>query len=292
MNIKPLNNCGVEIVDIDITNLNSADYKEINELFLEHLIIVIRNQPCLTVPYAKIIQSCGNIGNWSQANLDIDGNVLENKPEKIIDPFTYTGPDNLYPVQRVTGKVKDGKPTGIFGQGRLDWHSNMNGPFNRARGVGLQGVSSAVVGTSTSWMDTTLAYEAMSNELKKRCENVIGRFEYAPEIWAEGLPKNQLEYMLRNNEKAYEMPLLNKSFRGKIGLYFHFHNKCTFPTDPDLLEVLKEHCFQEQFIYKHDWQQGDIVISDQVLTLHRRDQDDPAILAERVLSRYTFNYPL
>ena len=292
MNIRPLNNCGVEIVDVDITNLTESDYKEINEIFLEHLIVVFRNQPRLTVPYARIVQSCGRIANWSQAAWDIHGNVIENKPADIIDSFNYSGPDDLYPVQRVTGQIKDGKRTGIFGQGKLDWHSNMNGPFNRARGVALQGVSQGIIGTSTSFMDTTLAYAGMSDELKKRCEGVVGKFEYAPEIWAEGLPEAQLAYMTKNKEDSYEMPLLNESFRGKTGLYFHFHNKCSFPTDPELLEVLKEHCFQEKFIYKHEWQPGDIILMDQVLTLHKRDQDDPAILAERVLSRYTFNYPV
>jgi alpha-ketoglutarate-dependent 2,4-dichlorophenoxyacetate dioxygenase len=166
----------------------------------------------------------------------------------------------------------------------------MNGPFNRARGVALQGVSRAVIGTSTSWMDTTLAYAAMSEDLKKRCEGVIGRFEYSPEIWAEGLPPDQYSDMLKNKEEFYEMPLVNYSSSGRPGLYFHYMNKCTFPSDPELLEILKKHCFQQQFIYTHRWMPGDIVISDQVLTLHRRDQDDPAILEERVLSRYTFNY--
>jgi hypothetical protein len=291
MKIKPLNNCGVEIVDIDVTNLTESDYEEINEIFLQHLIVVIRNQPRLTVPYAKIVHRCGKIANWAQSIWDIDGNVIENKPNDIINPFTYKGADDQYPVQRVTGKIIKGERTGIFGQGKLDWHSNMNGPFNRARGVALQGVSDGIIGTSTSFMDTTLAYEGMSDELKKRCEGVIGRFEYAPEIWAEGLPDVQLAYMTKNKEDFYEMPLINLSFRDKIGLYFHFHNKCSFPLDPELLDVLKAHCFQEQFIYKHEWQPGDIILMDQVLTLHKRDQDDPAILAERVLSRYTFNYP-
>ena len=292
MKIKPLNHCGVEIVDVDIAKLTLADYKEINEIFLQELIIVFRNQPNLSVPYAKLVSKIGKIANWGQAIWDLNGNIIRHAKSTIPDPFTFNGPDNLFPVQRVTGQLKNGKRTGIFGQGKLDWHSNMNGPFNRARGVALQGVSQGILGTSTSWMDTTSAYEAMSDELKLRCEGVIGRFEYAPEIWAEGLPKEQYEGMLKNKEEFYEMPLVNKSFRDKTGLYFHYMNKCSFPSDPELLEILKEHCFQEQLIYKHEWQQGDIIISDQVLTLHRRDQDDPAILADRVLSRYTFNYPV
>jgi alpha-ketoglutarate-dependent taurine dioxygenase len=290
MNIKPLNYCGIEITDVDIACLTDDEYNRIKDLYLEHLIIVFRNQKVATVPYAKLIQRLGTIANWRQAVWDIFGKPSKFFTGKAVDAFSFTGPDYMFPVQRVTGKKINGQRTGIFGQGKLDWHSNMNGPFNRARGVALQGVSKAIIGTSTSWMDTTLAYEAMSDELKKRCEGVIGRFEYSPEIWAEGLPPDQYEDMLKNKEEFYEMPLVNLTNSGRPGLYFHFMNKCSFPSDPELLEILKEHCFQPQFIYTHNWQQGDIVISDQVLTLHRRDQDDPAVLAERVLSRYTFNH--
>jgi len=34
MKIKPLKNCGVEILDIDISNLTSTDYKEIKDIFI------------------------------------------------------------------------------------------------------------------------------------------------------------------------------------------------------------------------------------------------------------------
>ena len=291
MKIRPLENCGVEILDVDITTLSSVDYAEIKEIFLEHLIVVFKNQPLKVVPYARLIEGIGKIANWEQSVWRMDGSVLyDNYKGQYVDPFTYIGADENFPVQRVTGKKIKGDPTGIFGEGKLDWHSNMNGPFNRARGVALQGVTEGCVGTSTSWMDTTKAYEAMSDELKKRCEGVEGRFEYSPEIWAEGLSKIQYEYMLTNKEEFYMMPLVNISHKGKPGLYFHFMNKCSFPSDPELLEILKEHCFKTEFIYKHVWEIGDIVISDQVLTLHKRDQDDPKILAERVLHRYTFNF--
>jgi len=291
MKIRPLQHCGVEVLDIDITRLSSTGYAELKELFLDNLIVVLKNQPLKVVPYARLIEGIGRIANWDQSVWRMDGSVLyDDYKGCYVDPFNYVGADEDFPVQRVTGKKIKGDPTGIFGQGKLDWHSNMNGPFNRARGVALQGVSEACVGTSTSWMDTTLAYAAMSDELKTRCQNVVGRYEYAPEIWAEGLPKFQYDLMLKNKEEFYNMPLINLSDKGRPGLYFHYNNKCTFPSDPELLEVLKEHCFKPEFIYTHVWEIGDIVLSDQVLTLHKRDQDDPAILAERVLHRYTFHY--
>ena len=42
-------------------------------------------------------------------------------------------------------------------------------------------------------------------------------------------------------------------------------------------------------MYHHEWETGDIVLSDQLLTLHKRGTDDPEILSKRVLNRITFH---
>lgn len=284
---RKLKNVGVEIYNFDLSTATSLEYAEIKEIFLSELIVVFKNQKVLTLPFAKLVSSIGEIANFSQCAWDRNGNRV--KIEQFVDPKNWPTDDSLFPVQRVTGMKKNNSDSGIFGQGILDWHSNMNGPFNRARGVALQGVE-GVSGTSTLWMDTTKAYADMSDELKKRCEGVTGRFTYSPEVWAEGLAAWQYEGMIKNKETFYEMPLINRSFRNRIGLYFHFLNSCSFPTDPDLFSILKAHCFQDKYIQEMNWEPGDVHLSDQVLTLHKRVQNDPEVLSKRVLHRYTFNF--
>ena len=41
-------------------------------------------------------------------------------------------------------------------------------------------------------------------------------------------------------------------------------------------------------MYSHYYEIGDVVLSDQLLSLHKRDQNDPEILERRVLHRITF----
>lgn len=289
MKIKPLSNCGVEILDCTVENLTDDDYQEIKNALLDKQVVVFKNQTRQTLPFAKLMYKLGNhsIANWEQCRWDVHGNFLEDKSKNFINPFTYNGSDDLYPVQRVTGQKIKGKWTGLFPTGKLDWHSNFNGP-GRANCVALQGVSEGVRNTSTSFLDTTLAYADMSDEFKDRCASVIGKFEYAPQIWAEGMPPEHYA-ALAVNIAAYEMPLVNSSFTGKKGLYFHYHNKCSFPSDPTLLEDLKKLCLNEKYIYTHYWEPGDIIVMDQILTLHKRDQDDPKMLTERILHRYTFH---
>jgi alpha-ketoglutarate-dependent taurine dioxygenase len=287
MKIRPLKNVGVEIFDLDLASLSKKDYQEIAEVFFSELMVLFRAENTSVLPFAKLVASFGEIVNKGQCIWNKEGERVEPMPG--LDPFNWSSEGDSFPVQRVTGKKIDGAPTGIFGSGILDWHCNING-VTWAPGVGLQAVA-GVEGTQTSWMDTTRAYDDLSDELKLRCENVIGHFSYSPAVWAEGLPDWQLKGMLSGAKPGgYRMKLVNTSERGRKGLYFHFLNDCKFPTDPELLQILKRHCFQEKYIQRIDWRPGDIHISHQILTLHRREQSDPEILAERVLHRYTFDF--
>ena len=46
--------------------------------------------------------------------------------------------------------------------------------------------------------------------------------------------------------------------------------------------------FQEKYIYHHEWALGDIVLSDQLLTLHKRRQEVDSVFEKRILHRFTF----
>lgn len=289
MQITKAGNVGINI-ECDISNLSDDDYNTINQLYLDHLLITFTNQEFKSVPFAKLIRKMGSFANHKQMLWIKNG---DNKGRRQFqDPFEYNGADEEYLVQRVTGeKTKKGIATGIFGNGELDWHSNMNGDMDRARGVALQG-SWHCEGTHTAFMDTVKAYADLPDDIKERCEGVIGQYEYAPEKWAKGVPAPQLNMMIGMGlvDRKYTMPLVNEGFNGKKGLYFHFHNNCNFPTDPELKDILMQHCFQDKYCYSHEWHEGDIVISDQVLTLHKRVEWDPEIIAKRVLHRITFHY--
>jgi alpha-ketoglutarate-dependent taurine dioxygenase len=305
MKIKNLDNVGVEILDVNISHLSESDYKEIKDIYDDHLIVVFRNQPVEVVPFAKLcLRSGKGIANWNGCWWDSDGNLQPGASHEkgiwhdvVPDPFTYSGPDNRFWVQRVTGKKIDNKDTGFFPQPELDWHNNINGPWDEKRGprrgVALQAVS-GVKDTGTSFLDTTKAYAALDDSIKARCEGVTAHFNYNPAIWGEGLPSWMFEFITGektgHEAKGYTAPLVNvNEYNGNKGLYFHFLNECTIPSDPELLEILKAHCLKEDFIYTHMWEPGDIVISEQLLTLHKRVLKDPSMMEDRILHRYSFD---
>lgn len=299
MKIEKLKTVGVEIKNVDITNISSLNLKKIKNLFYENLIVVIRNQEYKNPWYfANLISNISEIKNMLSATWYYNnGNIhdpIPNKNIKNIQPKEWKDDLSTFPVQRVTGKTykTTNIQTGIFGSGKLDWHTDMSN-FKVAQSVALQAVS-GVNGTSTSFLDTTKVYDNLSNEIKQRCENKIAKFEYVPEEWAAGMPEDQLKVMLKLHlnkvgSREYTFPLVNyNQCKTKKGFYFHFNNKIQIPEDPDLIQIILENCMQEKNIYQHWWQPGDIVLMDQLLVLHKRDQDGQHILNERVLHRYSF----
>jgi hypothetical protein len=283
MKILKLNYGAVEIIDFDIKNYTYEDAIEIRDILRNELIVVIREQDTDPFNYARLIHYVGGICNWDQLCRDIDGNFIGPRA----GPLNIENWDKIkpFPVQRVTGEKKNGEFTGIFPLGKLDWHCNLNGP-DRADGVSLQGIK-GVDGTQTSWLNTTIALKEMPQDLRDRIQGKYAKFYYNPTKWAD-VPSKQLAGMLKNRQH-YSMWLEQTNVAGIEGLYLYTNNDCEIQGGDDTLFVdLQNFIFQEKYMYHHDWSVGDIVLSDQLLTLHRRRQEVDSIFENRVLNRLTF----
>ena len=87
--------------------------------------------------------------------------------------------------------------------------------------------------------------------------------------------------------------LVHTNDAGKTGFYFPFlqifgmvgMGEWAFET---MMEYLKQHVLQEKYRYDHYWRDGDIVISEQWLTIHKRHEFDN--MDTRLLHRIAFDY--
>ncbi len=284
MKVIPLNNGAVEIIDFDMRNFTYDEAIQVRDVLRKELIVVIREQDRDPFNYAKLIHHIGGICNWDQCYRDIEGNTIGRHPT--YPDFENWDHSKPFPVQRVTGEKKNGEFTGIFPLGKLEWHCNLNGP-DRADGVALQGIKGAV-GTRTSWNNTALALKEMPDSLSSRIHGKYAKFYYNPTNWSDIHNKEQLAHMLKNRHH-YKMWIEQTNAGGVKGLYLYTTNDCEIPgDDTTLFTDLQDYLFQEKFIYHHDWSIGDIVLSDQLLTMHRRRQEADEIFENRVLNRITF----
>jgi alpha-ketoglutarate-dependent taurine dioxygenase len=57
----------------------------------------------------------------------------------------------------------------------------------------------------------------------------------------------------------------------------------------NLIDELADYTVQEKYCYHHDWQDGDLVISEQWLGIHKRWRFEK--IATRLLHRAVFDFP-
>ena len=275
-----------EEIVINIEEVNPSMSEIVMRSLKENLIVVIKKQSTNPVYVSRLIHNMSHIANMYQLVWDTEGNVL-GCPDSYIDPWDV----KTMPVQRVTGEKKDKEYTGIFPVGELDWHANLNGP-KRADGVALQGIR-GVAGTVTSWINTAVALKALKEELPRLYEDlhdVWCDYKYEGGLgWSTPANKSQFEYMMLNANE-YSMRVLQRNVSGVEGLYLYTNNnqKSQKSQHIDLINQVQEFLHQERFIYHHEWEIGDIVLSDQLLTLHKRQPCSDEALQERLLHRWTF----
>ena len=286
MKTRDLENGAVEILDFDITKVTPEIAQEVKQILLQKLVVVIKKQDTNPQHFAKLVSSIGGLSNWPQCHHDITGEYI-GAPTSEPDPYTWDE-SKPFPVQRVTGeKNKEGQFTGIFPLGKLDWHCNLNGP-DRADGVALQAIHGAE-GTVTSWNNTSLALASMPDELREKIRGKYASFYYNPENWADIASEEQRRFML-SNRHHYKMWVEQENAGGTKGLYLYTTNDCKIEGDDEfeLYHELKDYLFDSRFIYNHHWETGDIVLSDQLLTMHKRWQEPDEIFEKRLLNRITF----
>ena len=289
MKVELVNNgCAVEIKDVEIETLTLEQKKEIQSLLYRYGIIVLRGQTKNPAEYTRFVNDVGPILEYNELMWTQYGELIG-----CPDSLPSFKLDKMYPVQRVTGQKINDQFTGIFATGTLDWHSDMN-RHDVGDGTALQGYSGCK-NTSTLLLSTNKAHRDMDNKLFSLIKNAYCEYTFNPDKWANGLPEWQRKIMMNSpagQRKHYKMWLEQINAGGYKGFYYFPNNKCLMRTkngiDFNIRTKFEEYLFQEKFIYEHWWEEGDILLIDQLTTLHKRGQNNPEILAERILHRICF----
>ena len=294
MKITQLNAGVIQVSDFDATAPTEEEYSKIKELVFENLIVVLKTNTIKAHYLNRIVSKIGDIGNDGEMRWWEDGRwyVKELSPMHVFPSDPWKVPENQpYPVQRVTGeKDKDGEYTGIFQKGRLDWHCNLNHIYLND-GVALHGIKD-VEGTVTSWMNTKIALDEMPEDLYAKIKDKVAVYRYNPAAWGQESDYRAMDWKTQGGKALlpYAMSLEQHNEVGVKGIYIHPFNDMHIIDDDDktLFQELYDYLFQDKFIYHHQWEVGDIVLSDQLLTQHKRQDYSDEVLEKRVLHRVTF----
>lgn len=169
--------------------------------------------------------------------------------------------------------------TAEYLKGSLYWH--LDGTMNDTPVLAsiLCGKTLSKEGGDTHFSNTYAAYEALSEEEKAEYEKMAvwhaawaSMFFYNPEP-----TDDVLNNYLRIGER--ELPLVWKHKSGRKSLVlgctaYEVRDK-SYKESKVILNNLLNHATKDEFVYKHQWTVGDMVIWDNTGTLHRATPYDP-----------------
>jgi taurine dioxygenase len=210
-------------------------------------------------------------------------------------------------VMVLSNMVQDGRPIGLPDAGQ-DWHTDMS--YSRTIGLAtvLYGIripqrNGHVLG-NTEFLNMHAAYDELPEAIKQRLRNATATHDFN-KFWdmmrrERGSNRPALSDEQRRQKPPVSHPLfLRHPITGRFVLYANPGYAVRIdgmaePESSEMLQMLFEHQLQPKYRYAHEWSEGDVLMWDNIGTIHRAIADYGAeehrlmkrcqIIAERELA--------
>jgi taurine dioxygenase len=265
--VRPLSkHCGAEILGVDLSQeLPKPVVDRIKQAWLDHLVIVFRDQKITQEEQLRFAAHFGELGQRKKAPADL---AARTEGAQQLD-------NRVLLVSNI--KDKDGKPVGAFGDGDMWFHIDSGYAEKPYNYTFLYAVELPKTGGNTLFSNMYQAYEALSPELKKKLA---------------GRKALHIHEYLRHDRVALKEDLSGSPhwFHPVFATHPQTKRKSLFVDrlmtrrieglSPDESEAILERLYEigerPEFIYEHVWRYGDVVAWDNRCTIHARTWFDPA----------------
>jgi taurine dioxygenase len=271
MKIQPLSNAlGAEVTGIDLRQPQDADtIKALQSAFVENLVLVVRDQEDLSpADQTRFCEFFGPLGARARP--------ADDRPESADAPAE---------VMFVSNRKEDGRFIGSLPEGEMQFHMDQCYTESPARATCLYGIAIPEEGGDTVFGNLCAAYEALPKDLKAIVDSSRARhvFSYG------STSTDQVDDAGKTTEYVQPMAVLQPE-TGRPSLYVSrlMTRQITGLEDAaarEVLDLLFDHQERPEFLYTHKWRRGDLLIWDNLCTVHARTDFDPT--QDRHLRRFT-----
>ena len=194
-----------------------------------------------------------------------------------------------FPEINVISNVKvGGQPIGNLGDGEAIWHNDMSYIETPPRGAMLHALSLPESGGDTYWANMYLAYERLPARLRER---IGGRSAIHDATYnSAGMMRKGMQPVSdpRQAPGAHHPLVISHPESGRPALFLGRRRNSyilglELQESEDLLDELWAHAGRPEFTMRQVWQIDDLLLWDNLATLHRRDSFDPD--AQRIMHR-------
>jgi taurine dioxygenase len=259
-----------EVRGIDILRLDAAAFATVRQVWLEHPVLLFRGQ---TLSDDDLIAISRRFGELDQAPIQENGRrFVEGYPE-------------IYVVSNV---IENGVAIGSLGSGEAVWHTDMSYLEEPPMASILFALETPAEGGDTEFIDMYRVYEAMPPSLRERIDRLQlkhdGTYNSGGYV-RQGVTAGDDPV---TSPGAWHPLVCTHPESGRKTLYLGRRRNAylggmSLAESEALLDELWSFTGRREFLWRHRWQPGDLVLWDNRCTMHRRDGFSPQ--ARRILHR-------
>lgn len=245
--------------------------------------------PLTDAQFLELEQALGRYGVLSYPKQDLTSLQLKQFSERFgkleINVANMYQEPGLPEVMILSNMVKDGKPLGLSDAGQ-DWHTDMSYSkmiafTNVLYGIEIPYRDGKPLG-NTEFCNMHAAYNDLPDELKTRLSNMTITHDFE-KFWEKMRAEKGQRPPLTDAQRAAKPPVshpifLNHPITGKKVLYANPGysmriNELPKEESDEVLAFLFKHQLQEKYQYQHFWSVGDVLMWDNMGTLHNAVPD-------------------
>ncbi len=266
---------GAEVRGVDLSKpLNSSDFKIVDDAFNTHGVVFFRKQRLTPQQQLDFTHQFGDMA----FNTFAETNGLPDHPGIVV----------------ISNIVQDGREIGVRRAGDA-WHSDMCYTANPPRGTMLYAhevpTQNGLSLGDTCFASAAAAYEALPAEMKQRLQGCQAVFNFAGRQRKHPITQAQIDAF----PEVLHPVVRPHPMTGRNCLYI-MRNDCTGLIGVEdeeaqlLIAALADHIIRPEFVYRHQWQPGDLLLWDNCTVQHKAIQDYDLPL-RRLMHRTTFFAP-
>jgi len=252
---------GAEIRGVDLRNLNEREFTTIYTAWLDHLVVLLRDQQLTD----------DHLITFSRRFGDLDWAPIQETGRRFVE-----GHPEIYVVSNV---VENGVPIGSLGAGEATWHTDMSYLEDPPKASMLYALEVPASGGNTYFCDMYRAYESLPEETKRRISGF--QLKHDGTYNSGGYVRQGVAAVDDpvNSPGAYHPLVCTHPETGRQMLYLGRRRNAYIGGLPlaeseALLDELWSYATREEFAWHNVWRPRDLVLWDNRCTMHRRDPFD------------------
>jgi taurine dioxygenase len=262
---------GAEVRGVDLRSLSAANFAGIEQAWHRHSVVLIRGQQLTDDDLLDFSRRLGE---------------LDPPPNQERGRISPPGYPDVYVVSNVLDEK--GEPIGALGAGEATWHTDMSYLDLPPDASMLYALEIPPSGGDTYFCGMQAAWAAMPGPLKAKLGG--RRIKHDGTFNSGGYVR---QGVIATDDPlaapgAWHPAVCVHPVTGVPGLYLGRRRNSFVeglpPVESDaLLDELWDYATRSEFVYRHRWRLGDLVLWDNRSTMHRRDPFDET--ARRVMHR-------